>query len=137
MGVMERRKRRAFTKEFKAETVRLVVDGKRTIGEVARDLDLTESALRLWVHQAEVDAGRGKPGELTTAEREELQQLRREVKTLRLEREILKKWRPSSRRRTGEVCLHPRGEGETSNDAAVQNAGRIPERFFFNDTATT
>ena len=90
MGVMERRKRRAFTKEFKAETVRLVVDGKRTAGEVARDLDLTESALRLWVHQAEVDAGRGKPGELTTAEREELQQLRREVKTLRLEREILK-----------------------------------------------
>ncbi len=91
MGVMERRKRRAFTKEFKAETVRLVVEGGRSIPEVARDLDLTESALRLWVHQAEVDAGRGKPGELTTAEREELQRLRREVKTLRLEREILKK----------------------------------------------
>ena len=91
MGVMERRKRRAFTKEFKAETVRLVVEGGRSISEVARDLDLTESALRLWVHQAEVDAGRGKPGELTTAEREELQRLRREVKTLRLEREILKK----------------------------------------------
>ena len=78
MGVMERRKRRAFTKEFKAETVRLVVEGGRSIPEVARDLDLTESALRLWVHQAEVDAGRGKPGELTTAEREELQRLRRE-----------------------------------------------------------
>jgi transposase-like protein len=91
MVVMERRKRRAFTKEFKAETVRLVVEGARSISEVARDLDLTESALRLWVHQAEVDAGRGKPGELTTAEREELQRLRREVKTLRLEREILKK----------------------------------------------
>jgi transposase-like protein len=91
MGVMERRKRRAFTKEFKAETVRLVVEGGRPIVEVARDLDLTESALRLWVHQAGVDAGRGKPGELTTAEREELQRLRREVKALRLEREILKK----------------------------------------------
>ena len=91
MGVMERRKRRAFTKEFKAATVRLVVEGGRSIPEVARDLDLTESALRLWVHQAEVDAGRGKPGELTPAEREELQRLRREVKTLRLEREILKK----------------------------------------------
>jgi transposase-like protein len=91
MGVMERRKRRAFTKEFKAETVRLVVEGGRSISEVARDLDLTESALRLWVRQAEVDAGRGKPGELTTAEREELQRLRREVKALRLEREILKK----------------------------------------------
>jgi transposase-like protein len=91
MGVMERRKRRAFTKEFKAETVRLVVEGGRSVPEVARDLDLTESALRAWVCQAEVDAGRGRPGELTTAEREELGRLRREVKTLRLEREILKK----------------------------------------------
>ena len=91
MGVMERRRRRAFTKEFKSETVRLVTEGSRSIGEVAKNLDLTESALRLWVRQAEVDAGRGKPGELTTAEREELQRLRREVKTLRLEREILKK----------------------------------------------
>jgi transposase len=91
MGVMERRRRRAFTKEFKADTVRLVLEGGRSIPDVARDLELTESALRLWVRQAEVDAGRGKPGELTTAEREELQRLRREVKTLRLEREILKK----------------------------------------------
>ena len=91
MGVMERRKRRAFTKEFKAETVRLVVEGKRSSAEVARDLDLTESALRQWVRQSEIDAGRGRLGELTTAEREELARLRREVKTLRLEREILKK----------------------------------------------
>ena len=66
-------------------------EGKRSITEVARDLDLTESALRNWVHQAEVDAGRGQHGELTTAEREELARLRREVKTLRMEREILKK----------------------------------------------
>lgn len=91
MGVMARRKRRAFTREFKAETVRLVLDGGRSIPEVARDLDLTESALRQWVHQAEVDRGRGKPGELTSAEREELHRLRREVKDLRLDREILKK----------------------------------------------
>jgi transposase-like protein len=92
MGVpMERRKRRAFTKEFKAETVRLVREGGRSIPEVARDLDLTESALRAWVRQAEVDSGQGSRGELTTAEREELQRLRREVKALRMEREILKK----------------------------------------------
>ncbi len=91
MGVhMGRRKRRAFTKEYKAEAVRLVRGG-RAITEVARELDLTESALRAWVRQAEVDAGHGKPGELTTAEREELSRLRREVKDLRIEREILKK----------------------------------------------
>jgi len=91
MGVMGRRKRRSFTKEYKAETVRLVREGGRSISEVARDLELTESALRNWIRQAEVDAGRGRPGELTTAEREELQRLRREVKDLRIEREILKK----------------------------------------------
>jgi transposase len=72
-------------------TVRLVVEGGKAIPEVARDLDLTESALRLWVRQAQVDRGEGKAGELTTAEREELQRLRREVKELRIEREILKK----------------------------------------------
>ncbi len=92
MGVpMAKRKRRAFTREFKAETVRLVLEGGRSIPEVAREMDLTESALRLWVHQAKVDRGQGKPGELTTAEREELQRLRRENKDLRIEREILKK----------------------------------------------
>ena len=92
MGVhMAKRKRRAFTPEFKAETVRLVRSGGKSIGQVARDLDLTESALRLWVRQAEIDDGRGKPGELTTEERQELQRLRRENKELRIEREILKK----------------------------------------------
>jgi transposase-like protein len=92
MGVhMAKRKRRAFTSEFKAETVRLVRGGGKSIGEVARDLDLTESALRQWVRQAEIDAGRGKLGELTTEERQELQRLRRENKDLRIEREILKK----------------------------------------------
>jgi transposase len=90
MGVMVRRKRRAFTREFKAERVRLVIEGGRSITDVARDLDLTESALRQWVHQAQVDRGQGKPGELTSAEREELQRLRREVKELRMDREILK-----------------------------------------------
>ena len=89
MGV-HRRKRRSFTKEFKVETVRLVRGG-RGIPEVARELDLTESALRNWVQQGEVDAGRGKPGALTTEEREELRRLRREVKSLREDREILKK----------------------------------------------
>jgi len=90
MGVHRRRRRRSFTKEFKAETVRLI-DAGRSIGEVARDLDLTESALRHWVRQAKIDAGQGRPGELTTEEREELHRLRREVKSLRLDREILRK----------------------------------------------
>ena len=88
---MAKRKRRAFTDEFKAQTVRLVRDSGKSIGTVARELDLTESALRAWVRQAAIDAGRGHGGALTTAEREELGHLRREVRTLRMERDILKK----------------------------------------------
>ena len=87
---MAKRKRRAFTKEFKAQTVRLVRDSGKSIGVLARELDLGETVLRTWVRQAEVDAGRGRPGALTTDEREEFTRLRREVRTLRMEREILK-----------------------------------------------
>jgi transposase len=58
---------------------------------VAKSLDLTETALRDWVRRAEVDAGKGPAGALTTVEREELSELRRRVKRLEMEREILKK----------------------------------------------
>ena len=88
---MAKRKRRAFTPEFKAETLRLIRESGKSIGAVARELDLTETAVRDWARQAEVDAGRGRPGALTTEEREELARLRREVRTLRMERDILKK----------------------------------------------
>lgn len=86
----QRRKRRAFTPEFKAEAVRLCRVGDRTIKQVSDDLDLTETALRAWVKQADVDAGNGPPEALTTAEREELARLRRENKRLTMERDILK-----------------------------------------------
>jgi len=87
---MARRKRRQFTPEFKAEAVRLARVGDRSIGQVAADLDLTETALREWVRRAEADAGKGVPDTLTTAEREELTRLRRENKRLQMERDILK-----------------------------------------------
>ena len=88
---MGKRKRRKFTEEFKAEAVRLVGESENSVGQIARDLDLTESALRRWVEQAAIEVGQGPPGALTRAEREELVQLRRENKQLRMEREILKK----------------------------------------------
>ena len=88
---MKRRQRRSFTAAYKAETVRLIREGAKPVSQVARDLDLSETAVRRWLSQAEVDAGRGSPGELTTAEREELQKLRRQVRVLEMEREILKK----------------------------------------------
>ena len=86
-----KRKRRAFTPEFKADAVRLCHVGDRSIAQVAKDLDLTETALREWVARAAVDAGKAAPPSLTSTEREELQKLRRDTKRLLVEREILKK----------------------------------------------
>ena len=83
------RPRRSFTPEFKADIVERCRRGDRSIGQVAHDFDLTETAVRAWVHQAEVDAGQ-RDG-LTTAEREELAQLRRENRRLREDVEILKR----------------------------------------------
>ena len=86
----KRRPRRQFTEEFKAGAVRLVLDEGKTVGAAARDLDLTETALREWVRRAQADRTKGRTG-LTTAERDELSRLRKENRELRTERDILKK----------------------------------------------
>jgi len=85
-----RRARRQFSDEFKAGAVRLVLDEGRSVSAVARQLDLTASALRLWVEQARANQTKGKTG-LTTVEREELTRLRKENRQLRMDREILVK----------------------------------------------
>lgn len=85
-----RRARRQFTEEFKAGAVRLVLEEGRTVGAVARELDLTATAFRKWVEQARADRSDGKTG-VTTAEREELARLRKENRQLRMDREILVK----------------------------------------------
>jgi transposase len=91
MDAMEqqRRPRRSFPDEYKAEVIDLCRSSARSIAAVARDLDLSETAVRRWVNQAEVDAGR-RDG-LSTAEREELARLRKEVRVLREERDILRR----------------------------------------------
>ena len=72
---MGKKTRRSFTKEYKAEVVGLIRHSGKTVGAVCRDLGLTETAVRRWVQQAEVDSGRGPAGALTTEEREEFAQL--------------------------------------------------------------
>jgi len=86
----DRRTRRQFSEEFRAGAVRLVVEEGKTVGAVARELDLTPSSLAKWVEQARADRSKGKTG-LTTAEREELTRLRKELRIVQEEREILKK----------------------------------------------
>jgi transposase len=91
MGRKRSRPRRSFTLEFKAEIVELCQRGDRSVGQVARDFDLTETAVREWVKQAERDSGARVDGGLTSAERKELAELRRENRRLREDVEILKR----------------------------------------------
>jgi transposase len=88
---MKKQTRRRFTKEYKAEVVDLIRASDKSVGAICRELDLTETAVRRWLKQAEIDSGQGPSGALTTAEREELSALRKKVRTLEMEREILKK----------------------------------------------
>jgi len=86
---MGARARRQFTPKYKAEAVSLVRTSGKTLPLVARDLDLTESALRNWVQQAQTHGDAR--NELSLSERQELLQLRKENGVLRMEREFLKK----------------------------------------------
>jgi transposase-like protein len=88
--VKRKRPRRTFTSEFKAEAVRLCRAGDRSIAQVPKHLDLTETALREWVHRADVDASKGPAGALTSDERAELARLRGEIKQLHTERDTIK-----------------------------------------------
>jgi transposase len=105
-----------YTPEFRAEAVRLVRSATdKPDFQIARELGVSDNALRSWVKQAEIDQGEREG--LTTEEREELSKLRKEVKVLRQEREILKKQRPSSLGRTGvgeHLQVHRGGEGQLS-----------------------
>jgi transposase len=85
------RRRRSFAPEFKAEIVELCQRGDRSVGQIAKDFDLTETAVREWVKQGERDAGTREDGGLTSTERQELAQLRRENRRLREDVEILKR----------------------------------------------
>ena len=92
-GKKQKRPRRSFTDEFKAGAVRLVIDEGKTIAQVARDLDLSKNSLQNWVARARADRGVGRPGVLTSAEREELSKLRKENRVLKMEGDILKNFR--------------------------------------------
>ena len=85
-----RRSRRRFTDDFKQQAARLVLDEGKSVSAVARELDLVPSALGNWVKRIDADRTEGRTG-LTTTEREELARLRKQVRVLEEEREILKK----------------------------------------------
>jgi transposase len=88
---MSPKPRRLFTPEQKAEAVRIVQQSGKSIAQVAKEMGLTASALRNWVRQAEIDQQPNPTGELTSSERKELSELRRELKRVQMERDFLKK----------------------------------------------
>ncbi len=79
-----------YPPEFRREAVQLVQTSGRSRNAIARDLGISTETLRQWVKQADIDAGVRHDG-LTREETEEVRRLRREIKTLREEREILLK----------------------------------------------
>ena len=84
------RTRPPYPPEFRAEAVELIRSGTKSIVELSRDVGVTDQTLRNWLRQADLDSGRRHDG-LTTGEREELRRLRSENRTLRMERDLLKK----------------------------------------------
>ena len=128
-----RRARRQFTEEFRTGAVRLVIDEGKTVGAVARELDLTPSALATWVKQARADRTKGKAG-LTTEERAEL--ARQLIHCDRCCIDRLNLPRPSSRRTTCEVRVDPDGEGHLparealSLNAPISDLENRTERSF-------
>ena len=85
------RKRPTYTAEFKAEAVRLVRESSKPVSELSRDVGVSETALRRWMLQADIDDSIGPEGALTSDERKELVRLRRELRQVKQERDFLKK----------------------------------------------
>ncbi|MBE9197383.1 transposase [Synechocystis sp. LEGE 06083] len=88
---MKKKPRRQFTDEQKSEAVKIVEQSGKPISQVAREIGLTESALRKWVNQSKIDNEGGGQGQLTSVERQELNVLRRDLKRVQMERDFLKK----------------------------------------------
>jgi transposase len=88
---MERRQRRKFTPEYKAEVVKLVRTSGKSVGQVSKGLELTETAVRAWVQRADIDEKKDPSEPLTSDERAEVTRLRRELRTVTMERDFLRK----------------------------------------------
>jgi transposase len=107
------RTRPPYPPAFRTEAVRLIGAGHKPLYEIAKDLGVTDQTLRNWVRQKDVDEGNRKG--LTSSEKEELRQLRRENRVLREEREILKKAAAFPQRAHPACsCQQPAGPGAGS-----------------------
>jgi transposase len=123
------RTRPPYPPEFRVEVVELMRSGAKTIRGLSRDLGVSDQTLRNWLRQTDLDAGRRHDG-LTTAERDELRRLRADNRTLRMERDLLKKQRSSSPAKAigvGDraVPVHRCGEDVVPGRLHVPSARRV------------
>src|SRR5215210_7718847 len=113
--------------DFRRDAVTLLKSSGKTVPQLAAELGVSPQSLRNWSRQIDVDEG--KADGLSSAEREELRRLRRELRTVTEEREILKKRRPSSRRKAGpgeDLRVHRGEEGRALDQDHVPRAGGQP-----------
>jgi transposase len=120
-----------YPPEFRREALELLKLSAKPISQLAKDLGVSEQTLYVWRKQAQVDEGKREG--LSSEEREELRRLRKENRTLQMEKEILKKPRSSSPRKpTGGrrgVLVHRRGEDRLSSRPAVPHPGGQPHEL--------
>ena len=122
------RKRRTYTDEFKREAVRLVAEQRYSLAEASRNLGVHANRLRTWKQKIEAEDEPYEAG-LTEDERMELASLRAENKRLRMERDILKKRRPSSRTRSPEVRVHRSASRSLADHGDVRGVGSVAQRL--------
>jgi len=121
------RQRRSYTREFKVEAVKLVTEKGYSVAEAARSLDIGETLLRSWKQAFQDHADQAFPGNgKLPAIEEELRRLKAENRRLQMERDILKKRRPSSPRRPCDLLLHPAAQRGLARDTDVRGPWRLP-----------
>lgn len=123
-------KRRRFNRDFKIEAVNLVTKEGNSVVDVARDLRLHPNTLGLWKKQLSEDPAHAFPGKgHMKPEQQELADLRKKVKRLEQENEILKKQLGTLRRTSGEVRVYKGQRAESTGNRSVQDIRRICERI--------
>lgn len=99
----KKRSVRRYSESFRADAVQVAEESGKSVRSVAEDIGVNVNSLHAWMRRAKADRGQGSPGVASTAELDELRELRRENRELRMERDFLKKLRSTSRVKRNEI----------------------------------
>lgn len=120
--------RRQYTREFKVEAVKQVVEQGRSVKETAEGLGIAPNLLTRWKQLFLADGTVAFPGQgKLKPHDEEIRRLRRELAQVRQERDILRKPRPTSRTTRAEVPVHPGPPGDSRSRPHVRSFGGLPQ----------